>query len=336
MPAKPGGRSAVNEKQPITMPTLLVSYILPEPSLRSLANHFELIYPTDTQAFSDEEIAQHIVRADAYLAVNTAVDRSLIDRAERLKIIANYGAGYDDIDTAYAADRGIPVTNTPTAVTEATAEIALGLMLSLLRNITFCDRQLRHNQDFVWGMLKTHTGRTLYGKTLGLVGLGRIGQAVARRAVVSGMRVIYHQRHALFTTLERNLGAQYRSLEDLLAEADVVSLHVPLTDSTHHLLGEAELNRMKPSAYLINTARGGVVDQKALVRHLQAGKLAGAGLDVFADEPQIPSELLTLDNVVLTPHIGTEAIEARIAMAAEAERNLVAFFREEALPNQVN
>ena len=318
------------------MPTLLISYTLPEPSLRSLSKHFDLIHPTDADAFSEEEILQRIVEADAYLAVNTAVGQPVIDRAERLKIIANYGAGYDDIDTDYAASKNIPVTNTPTAVTEATAEIAFGLMLSLLRNITFCDRQLRHNRDFVWGMLKAHTGRSLYGKTLGLVGLGRIGKAVARRAVVSGMRVIYHQRHALFSALEREIGVEYRPLENLLSEADVVSLHVPLTDSTRHLLGEAELNRMKPSAFLINTARGGVVDQEALIHHLQEGKLAGAGLDVFADEPQVPDELLALDNVVLTPHIGTETIEARIAMAAEAERNLVAFFNGDLLPNRVN
>ena len=318
------------------MPTLLISYTLPEPSLRSLASHFDLIYPTEEASFSRDEILRHLGKADAYLAVNTAVDRALIARAERLKIIANYGAGYDDIDTDYAASRGIPVTNTPTAVTEATAEIAFGLMLSLLRNITFCDRQLRQDKDFVWGMLKAHTGRSLYGKTLGLVGLGRIGRAVARRAVVSGMRVIYHQRHALFPALEREVGAEYRSLEALLAEADIISLHVPLTDGTHHLLGDAELRQMKPSAFLINTARGSVVDQAALIWHLQEGKIAGAGLDVFADEPRVPDELLALDNVVLTPHIGTETIEARMAMAAEAERNLVAFFNGDALPNRVN
>ena len=318
------------------MPTLLISYTLPEPSLRSLAEHFELIYPTEAQSFSSEEILEHIVKADAYLAVNVAVDRSVIDRGERLKIIANYGAGYDSIDVSYAAKKDIPVTNTPTAVTEATAETAFGLMLSLLRNITYCDRQLRHNRDFVWGMLKSHTGRSLYGKTLGIVGMGRIGRAVARRAVVSGMRIIYHQRHPLFSGVEREVGAEYRSLNELLTEADVVSLHVPLTDSTHHLIDQAALNRMKPSAYLINTARGPVVDQAALIRHLQEGKLAGAGLDVFEEEPQVPEELLAMDNVVLTPHIGTETIEARMAMAAEAERNLVAFFAGDQPPNVVN
>ena len=318
------------------MPTLLISYDLPESSIQSLARHFTLIHPTETQSFRREEILKHIVKADAYLAVNTEVDREVIDRAEKLKIIANYGAGYDDVDTEYAASRGIPVTNTPTAVTEATAEIAFGLMLSLLRNITFCDRQLRNNQDFAWGMLKAHTGRSLYGKTLGLIGLGRIGKAVARRAVVSGMRVIYHQRHALFPGIEKEVGAEYYELDNLLEEADIVSLHVPLTDSSHHLIGESQLRRMKPSAYLINTARGPVIDQEALIRHLQEGRLAGAGLDVFAEEPHVPDALLAMDRVVLTPHIGTETIEARTAMATEAERNLVAFFNGDRPPNVVN
>lgn len=318
------------------MPTLLISYTLPEPSVHSLAKHFTLIRPTEAPSFDREEILKHITEVDGYLAVNTAVDREIINRGKKLKIIANYGAGYDDIDIKYAAARGIVVTNTPTAVTEATAEIAFGLMLSLLRNITFCDRQLRHNQDFVWGMLKAHTGCSLYGKTLGLVGLGRIGRAVARRAVVSGMNVIYHQRHPLFPVLEKAVGAEYCELNELLEQADIVSLHVPLTDETHHLIGESQLQRMKPSAYLINTARGPVVDQAALIRHLQEGKLAGAGLDVFAEEPYVPSDLLAMDQVVLTPHIGTETVEARIAMATEAERNLIAFFQGDRPPNVVN
>ena len=318
------------------MPTLLISYRLPASSIQSLAQHFTLIHPTEMPSFSRKEILKHIVEADAYLAVNTQVDREVIDRAEKLKIIANYGAGYDDIDTGYAALRDIPVTNTPTAVTEATAEIAFGLMLSLLRNITFCDRQLRNNQDFEWGMLKAHTGHSLYGKTLGIVGLGRIGRAVARRAVVSGMKVLYYQRRPLFSVLENEVGAEYCELNDLLAQADIVSLHVPLTDSTHHLIGEPQLRRMKSSAYLINTARGPVVDQTALIRHLQRGTLAGAGLDVFAEEPHVPDALLAMDRVVLTPHIGTETIEARTAMATEAERNLVAFFNGDRPPNVVN
>ena len=318
------------------MPTLLISYTLPEPSTRSLAKHFTLIHPTERQSFSREEILKHIVDVDAYLAVNTEVDRAVIDQARNLKIIANYGAGYDDIDTEYAAARGIVVTNTPTAVTEATAEIAFGLMLSLLRNITFCDRQLRTNQDFAWGMLKAHTGRSLYGKTLGIIGLGRIGKAVARRAIVSGMNVIYHQRYPAFSGIEKEVSATYYTLHDLLAQADIVSIHIPLTDATHHLIDTEELSRMKPSAFLINTARGSVVNQAALIKHLQEGKIAGAGLDVFAEEPQVPNEFLSMDRVVLTPHIGTETIEARTAMADEAERNLVAFFNGDRPPNVVN
>lgn len=318
------------------MPTLLISYTLPEPSIRSLSKRFTLIYPTEKQSFEREEILEHIVEADAYLAVNTAVDRQVIDCAQRLKIIANYGAGYDDIDTEYASSRGIVVTNTPTAVTEATAEVAFGLTLSLMRNIAFCDRQLRYNQKFVWGMLKAHTGRSLYGKTLGIVGFGRIGRAVARRAVVSGMKVIYHQRHPAFSRIENEVNATYHTLHDLLEKADVVSLHVPLTEATRHLIDTEELNRMKPSAFLINTARGGVVNQEALVHHLQEGKIAGAGLDVFAEEPEVPEALLSMDRVVLTPHIGTETIEARMAMADEAERNLLSFFNGDRPPNVVN
>ena len=318
------------------MPKLLISYVLPEPNLRSLAEHFTLIYPTESSSFTYEEIFHHVVEADAYLAVNHLVDQPTIEKGKKLKIIANYGVGYDGIDVAYATQRGIVVTNTPTAVTEATAETAFGLMLSLMRNITFCDRQLRHNQDFVWGMLQAHTGHSLYGKTLGIIGLGRIGRAVARRAVAFGMTVLYYQRSPLFDPLTREFGATYCSLNDLLQKSDVVSLHVPLNDSTHHLLGEQELSLMRSTAFLINTARGPVIDEQALIAQLEEGQLAGAALDVFEEEPHIPEALLRMDKVVLTPHIGTETIEARLAMGYEAERNLVAFFAGNRPPNVVN
>ncbi len=318
------------------MPKLLISYLLPAPSLQALAQHFELIYPTEKQSFDREDILRLIPEVDAYLAVNAVVDREVIDHGTKLKIIANYGAGYDDIDTNHAASQDIIVTNTPTAVTEATAELAFGLMLSLLRNIAFCDRQLRYQPDFEWGMLKQHTGCSLYGKTLGLIGMGRIGQAVARRAIVSGMQVIYYQRHPLFDRLDSAIGAKYVSLDTLLSQADIVSLHVPLNDSTHHLVDERALEKMRPSAYLVNTARGAVIKQSALIQHLQEGKLAGAALDVFEDEPQIPKALIDMDKVVLTPHIGTETQEARMAMAAEAQLNLVKFFQNERPPHVVN
>ncbi|MEQ9440398.1 MAG: NAD(P)-dependent oxidoreductase [Cyclobacteriaceae bacterium] len=318
------------------MPKIIVPYTLPEEGLAPLKEHFEVIYPVGKRALSAEEILENITDADGYLAVNVPVNAEVIDAAPKLKIIANYGVGYDSIDVEYATAKGITVTNTPTAVTEATAETAFGLMLSLLRNITYCDRQLRGDRkDFTWGMLQKHTGHSLYGKTLGIIGLGRIGRAMARRATVFGMRTVYYQRNQLFERFEGEVSATYLPLNELLAQSDVVSLHTPLTDSTHHLLGAEELALMKPSAYLVNTARGPVVNEQALVRQLLAGKLAGAALDVFEEEPHISEELLTMDNVVLTPHIGTETIEARTAMAHEASRNLIAFFEGKTPPHVV-
>ncbi|MEM9675192.1 MAG: NAD(P)-dependent oxidoreductase [Bacteroidota bacterium] len=319
------------------MTKILVSYTLPEEGLKPLKDNFDLVFPTEKKKFSREEILEKIADVDGFMAVNVAVDSEIMDAASNLKIIANYGVGYDNIDVEYATQRGIVVTNTPTAVTEATAETAFGLMLSLMRNITYCDRKLRiGDNDFVWGMLQQHTGHSLYGKTLGIIGLGRIGRAVARRAVTFGMNMLYYQRNRLFDYFEREVSATYAPLHDLLAQSDVVSLHIPLNDSTRHLLGADELAKMKSSAYLINTARGPVVDEQALIRQLQEGKLGGAGLDVFEEEPHIPEEFFTMENVVLTPHIGTETIEARIAMAQEAALNLITFFGGKLPLHQVN
>ncbi len=317
------------------MRKILVSYQVPEPALEGLKEDFELICPTN-KSFTYEEIAEKIVDCEALMAVNIKVDQPLIDQAKALKIIANYGAGYDNIDVAYATSKGIVVTNTPDAVAEATAELTFGLMSCLLRNIAFCDRQLRYNPDFRWGMLLNYTGRSLYGKTLGIVGMGNIGRAVARRAVAAKMKIIYHNRHRIFDAFERELSADYVSLPELLQSADVVTLHTPLNDTTHHLIGQQELDMMKPDAYLINTSRGAVVDEEALVRQMKAGKLTGAALDVFEHEPSITDELLQMDNVLLTPHIGTETHEARIEMGQQAAANLLAFFQQKLPPNAVN
>lgn len=318
------------------MPKILVSYTLPNEGLHLLRENFEVIHPTNSTKFTREEILKNISEVEGYLAVNVAVDAEIIDAAPNLKVIANYGVGYDNIDVEYATRKGITVTNTPTAVTEATAETAFGLMLSVLRNITYCDRKLRAgDQSFVWGMLQKHTGRSLYGKTLGIIGMGRIGRAVARRAITFGMKVIYYQRNQIFEIFEREVGARYLTLDELLKKADIVSLHVPLNESTHHLLSAVELEKLKPSAYLINTARGPIVDEQALIKRLQEGKLAGAGLDVFEEEPHIPQELLALENVVLTPHIGTETLEARIAMAKEAALNIITYFDGKTPPHVV-
>ncbi|WPP53262.1 NAD(P)-dependent oxidoreductase [Catalinimonas niigatensis] len=307
------------------MAKILVSYHLPEAGLQALHQKHTLITP-DGLKFSREEIMTHIADCDGLLAASLKVDREMIDRGSKLRIIANYGAGVDKIDIAYAKEKGLVVTNTPTAVTEATAELAFGLIHSLLRRITECDTRLRNDPDFQWGMMREHIGHSLYGKTLGIIGLGKIGQALARRALAARMKVLYHNRNQIFDKFEQESGATYSTLDQLLQNADIVSLHTPLTASTHHLIGAQQLSIMKNSAFLINTARGAVVDESALISYLQEGKIAGAALDVFEHEPKVPEALLGMENVVLTPHIGTETIESRTEMAYEAAENLLHFF----------
>lgn len=316
------------------MSKILVSYRLPEAGLHALREKYTVIVP-ENLLFSREEIMERLPHCDALLAASLKVDREMIDRGTQLQIIANYGAGVDKIDVAYAKEKGIVVTNTPTAVTEATAELAFGLMHSLSRRISECDRRLRNDTDFQWGMMREHIGHCLYGKTLGIVGLGKIGKALARRALAARMKVVYHNRKPIFTKFEQESGATYTSLFELLKQSDIVSLHTPLTPVTHHLLDAEHLSIMKPSAFLINTARGAVVDEQALVKHLKEGMLAGAALDVFEQEPKVPQELLEMDNVVLVPHIGTETIESRTEMTHEAANNLLYFFDKKKALNPV-
>jgi len=316
------------------MPKILVSYRLPETGLHTLREKFTVISPEGLR-FSREEIMERLPECEGLLAASLKVDREMIDRGVKLKIIANYGAGVDKIDVAYAKEKGLVVTNTPTAVTEATAELAFGLMHSLLRRITECDRHLRSDPDFRWGMMRDHIGHSLYGKTLGIVGLGKIGRALARRALAARMKVLYHNRNPIFTKFEQESGATYTSFFELLQQSDIVSLHTPLTEETHHMLDAEHLSVMKPTAFLINTARGAVVDEQALLRHLQAGKLAGAALDVFEQEPKIPREFLSMDNVVLVPHIGTETVESRTDMTFEAAENLIHYFEKHRAINPV-
>jgi glyoxylate reductase len=228
-----------------------------------------------------------------------------------LAIVANHAVGHDNVDLEAARRRGVVITNTPDVLTEATAELTLALMLAVARHLVAADRFLRQGR-FVGWRPTLFVGAELRGATLGIVGLGRIGRAVARRAEAFGMRVVHHGRCGGI------------SLDELLAAADVVSLHCPLTPATRHLLGEAELRRMKPSALLINTARGPVVDEAALGRALTEGWIAGAGLDVYEREPEVHPSLLPLHNVVLLPHLGSASASARRAMAVLAAKNLVA------------
>lgn len=298
---------------------------VPKSGLTDLQEQFDIIYP-ESFYFSDTDLRRHIADADGILSVFTApLGSELLQMALRLRIISNFGVGYNNIDLDYATARGIAVCNTPDSVTEPTAEMAMGLMIALMRRISETDRKMRNKSGLKWGMME-NLGSSLWGKTLGIIGMGRIGKALARRAVASGMKVIYYNRTRLDAATELLYGTNLVSFRDLIQQADVLSLHCPLTDDTHHLIGESEFAQMKDGVYIINTSRGAVIDERALVRNLSNGKIGGAGLDVFEEEPEISRELPLMDNVVLTPHNATGTIDTRIATAREACGSLIRFF----------
>ena len=265
------------------------------------------------------------------------VMREMIVSAPKLKLITNFGVGFNNIDLEACRERGIRVTNTPQPVIEPTAELAFALMHDVARRTAEFDRQLREGKAEPFGVMN-NLSHSLYGKTLGIIGMGRIGQALARRALASGMTVIYHNRRPLGDEAMRRLGEwalasrsqvpgaiTYVSQEELLQTADFVSLNLPYTPEVKHLISEKELQMMKPTAYLINTARGAHVDEEALVQALKQGEIAGAAMDVYEHEPQIHPELLQLDNVVLSPHTGTGTWEGRIAMCENVCDNILAW-----------
>jgi glyoxylate reductase len=272
--------------------------------------------------------------ADALAVVARPVDEALLDLLPRLQLVANYGAGYDLVDVGACRARGIAVTNTPGAVDAPTADLAFALILAVRRRIVEGDRYVRTGR---WGSgwaEEELMGEDVSGATLGIVGLGGVGSAVARRAGGFDMRVVYAKRKRLAPEDERELGVEHRELDDLLAEADIVTLHVPHTPETERLLDAPRLALLRDGACLVNTARGAIVDEGALVRELLSGRIR-AGLDVFVHEPQVPEELLTLPNVVLVPHLGTALVSAREAMTRVLVDNLLAFERGEAPPNVV-
>lgn len=269
------------------------------------------------------------------LCVAGRVNEEVLSQTPHLKVVANCGVGYDNIDVEACTRRGIAVTNTPDAVTEATADLAFALLLAVARRVVDLDRTVREGRWQKWEF-GSFWGSEVHYKTLGILGFGRIGQAIARRARGFGMNILYHSRRRAEESVERELSATHVSLGTLLAESDFVSLHVPHARDTHHLIGAPELAQMKSSAFLINTARGKVVDENALVETLQARRIAGAGLDVYEHEPHLHPELSKLDNVVLLPHVGSATAETRLKMAACAAENLVAVLEGRRPPNLVN
>ena len=287
------------------MATILFTHGMPTAGIEVLNGH-DIIMPEPLKAYSMEELTALIPHVDAVIA-GGKLPGDVIRAGKRLKIIANYGAGYDSVDIAAAAQCGIPVTNIPETVTDATAELAIGLMLAVSRRIGEMNLRLRKEPSTGLFGMGRYMGNTLQGRTLGIIGCGRIGKRVAEIAKALGMRVIVHSRHEV----ERLCNA---ALPELLSTADVISLHCPLTNETRHLLDSAAFAQMKPGAVVINTARGGVIDHDALLEALKNGHLAGAGLDVFPEEPKIPEALLRLDHVVCTPHVGSNTAHTREVM----------------------
>jgi glyoxylate reductase len=296
---------------------------LPGEALSRLSASHEIVRG-GTEGF--DEAALSTVEGDLEALVVTVrerVDDARLRRLPRLRVVANVAVGVDNIDLDACRTRGVVVTNTPNVLTEATADAAFGLLLAAARRIAEGDRLVRSGAFTGW--TPTHMlGVPVFGRTLGVIGLGRIGQAVARRARGFGMHVLYAGRARLPETVERALGATFVDVDALFEESDFVSLHCPLTPETRKLVSAARLARMKPTAVLVNTARGAVVDEEALADALARGRIAAAGLDVYEDEPRVNAKLLTLDNVVLAPHLGSADVPTREAMASLAVDNVLA------------
>ena len=298
--------------------------------------HIAFTTPLPSEGFT--RLEGHILYADlaeAEVLVSTfdqPVTREMIMSAPHLQLVTNFGVGFNNIDLEACRERGIRVTNTPQPVIEPTAELAFALMHDVARRTAEFDRKLRQGTAEPFGVMN-NLSHSLYGKTLGIIGMGRIGQALARRAVASGMRIVYHNRRPLgdgqLAMGDWRLAIEYVSKEELLQTADFVSLNLPYTPEVKHIIDGKALRMMKPTAYLINTARGAHVDEEALVKALKEGEIAGAAMDVYEHEPHIHPELLTLDNVVLSPHTGTGTWEGRIAMCENVCDNILAWTNNE-------
>lgn len=313
---------------------ILVTQNIPKEGLVEIFNNHTVIMP-EKGGFTLEEQKELIKDADILLSIfNSPVDRDLIDSGDKLKMISNFGVGYNNIDIQHAKQKGIIVTNTPDPVTLPTAEHTMSLMLAVMRRISEMDRRLRAGSVSDWKVM-SNLGNTLNNKVLGIIGLGKIGKATAKIAQAFGMKIVYHNRKELSSNEEQDLQALWLPLNILLEESDVVSMHVPLTDETNGIIGKKELMTMKKSAFLINTARGQVINEQALVDALLSNEISGAGLDVFQDEPNIHPELLKMDNVVLTPHIGTGTIETRIDIAKCAADNIISFINNNEITNRI-
>lgn len=309
---------------------------IPDPGLDILRRECEVtdINPDD-RVLTREELLAAVKGRDGVLCLLTdKIDGEVFDAAKGAKIFANYAVGYDNINVPAATERGIAIANTPGVLTDATSDMAWALLFSAARRTAESDKYTRAGKFKGWGPM-LFLGGDISDRTLGIVGAGRIGTAFAKKSVGFRMKVLYADIRTN-EELEKEVGAKKVDLDTLLKEADYVSIHVPLMPETIHLIGKREFGLMKKSAYLMNTSRGPVVDEKALAQALKAGEIAGAGLDVYEKEPEVAPELLELDNVVLAPHLGSATIETRSKMATMAAGNLVAMLKGEEPPNIIN
>jgi glyoxylate reductase len=309
----------------IVLPPVLVARRLPKPVMERLAQSYDVtLYEGDGAMPRDQLLRDVAGKRAAITLLTDRVDDEFLDAAgEDLVIVANYAVGFDNIDVPACTRRGVLATNTPEVLTETTADLTWALLMAAARRIAEGDRFLRSRKPWIWEP-EMMLGQDLHHKTIGIVGFGRIGHAIARRARGFGMRVLYHDVYRPSRELEAELGAEYRDLEDVLAEADFVTLHVNLTEETRHLIDAQRLKQMKPTAVLVNTSRGPVVDEEALADALASGEIFAAGLDVFEREPEVHPRLLELENVVVIPHLGSASVETRTAMGMLAVDNVQA------------
>lgn len=315
-------------------PRLYTTRLLPESVMIALRQQYQLLSEPTDQSPSPDQLRHGFAQADAVICTLTdRVDAVLLSHASRLKIVANYAVGYNNIDVAAARERGIVVTNTPDVLTDATADLTWALLLAAARRVVEGDRWMRTGTWTGWTPTQM-LGAEVSGKTLGVVGMGRIGQAVAHRAAGFRMPVIYASRHPCPVPPGVPVWTQ-QSLDEVLQRSDFLSVHVPLTETTRHLIGPRELAMMKSTSFLINTSRGPVIDEAALVSALQAGTIAGAGLDVYEREPSLQAGLTMLPNVVLLPHLGSATLDTRVHMGMICLENIAAVLNGQPALNPV-
>ena len=318
------------------MARVVVTGKIPAGGIERLKAEHDVTSWDSEDAISREELLTMVAGADAIVSLLTEkIDGELLDAAgPQLKSVSNVAVGYNNIDVPACEQRGVIVTNTPGVLTDATADIAMSLILMATRRLGEGERVIRSQTPWQWGMFYM-LGMGLQGRQLGIVGMGQIGIATARRAKAFGMNIAYTRRSPLEDHVIQELDAKFMTMDELIETSDVLSLHCPYSPATHHLISENQLARMKNSAYLVNTARGPIVDEDALVQALKSGQIAGAGLDVFENEPTVHPGLLELDNAVLIPHLGSATVETRAAMADIAATNALAILAGNTAPNIV-